>query len=198
MTTTFFLVRHAAHDDVGSYLAGRMEGIRLGPAGREQAARLAQRMTREKLDAIYTSPRERTRETAAAIASACNLGSIPIRPELDEVDFGEWSGKTFDQLNNDGRWRHWNDVRNEARTPNGESMADVQQRMLACMDEARRSHSGQAVVLVSHADVIKSAVCHVLAMSVGDCFRFDVDPASVTIIVMGDWGAKLLKLNDVA
>jgi broad specificity phosphatase PhoE len=196
MTTTLFLIRHAAHDDVGSYLAGRKEGVRLGPAGLAQAHRLAERMCGERFDAIYASPRERTQETACAIAVACEVGPVKLCDDLDEVDFGEWSGKTFEELNRDAGWRYWNDVRHKARTPSGESMLDVQSRMLRRMETSCSAHSGGGVVLVSHADVIKTAVCHVLGLPVENCFRFDIDPASVTTLVMGDWGAKLLKLND--
>jgi len=197
MTTTFLLIRHAAHDDVGSYLAGRLEGVRLGPAGRVQAHRLAERMHGEHFDAVHASPRERTRETACAIAEACEVGPVKLGDDLDEVDFGAWSGKTFEELNRDAGWRYWNDVRHKARTPSGESMLDVQGRMLRHMEACCSAYCGGGVVLVSHADVIKSAVCHVLGLSLENCFRFDIDPASVTTLVMGDWGAKLLKLNDV-
>src|SRR3954447_15700881 len=69
---------------------------------------------REPVAAIYCSPRERTQETAKPIAAACNVGEIAIRAELDEIDFGVWSGKTFEELNADARWRAWNDRRQEA------------------------------------------------------------------------------------
>jgi probable phosphoglycerate mutase len=197
MTTTFFLLRHAAHDNVGSYLAGRLLGVRLGEAGKAQALRLADRMAREPIAAILCSPRERTQETARPVATACNIDDIAIRAELDEIDFGTWSGKTFEELNSDAAWRAWNDRRQEASTPSGETMADVQQRIGSLMDEIRERHHNRCVALVSHADVIKAAVCKVLALPVGGCFRFDIDPASITTIVAGDWGAKVIRLNEV-
>ncbi|MBZ9996850.1 MULTISPECIES: histidine phosphatase family protein [unclassified Mesorhizobium] len=198
MTTTFFLVRHAAHDNVGSYLAGRMAGVCLGEAGKAQAAHLGGRMARETIAAILCSPRERTQETAVPIALACGVGEIAICAELDEIDFGDWSGKTFDELNGDAGWRAWNDQRQEARTPSGETMLDVQQRIVSLMNGVRELHQNQCVALISHADVIKAAVCKVLGLPVGDCFRFDIDPASITTIVWGDWGSKLLRLNEAA
>ncbi|MBZ9771604.1 histidine phosphatase family protein [Mesorhizobium sp. CO1-1-8] len=198
MTTTFFLIRHAAHDNVGSYLAGRMDGVCLGDAGKAQAAQLGGRMAREPIVAILCSPRERTRETALPIALACGVGEIAICAELDEIDFGDWSGKTFDELNGDASWRAWNDQRQEARTPSGETMQDVQQRIVSLMTAVRERHQNQCVALVSHADVIKAAVCNVLGLPPGDCFRFDIDPASITTIVSGDWGAKLIRLNEGA
>ncbi|MEI9431560.1 histidine phosphatase family protein [Mesorhizobium sp. B2-5-4] len=198
MTTTFFLIRHAAHDNVGSYLAGRMAGVCLGEAGKAQAEQLGRRMAQETIAAILCSPRERTQETALPIAFACGVGEIAICAELDEIDFGDWSGKTFDELNGDAGWRAWNDQRQEARTPSGETMLDVQQRMVSLMNGVRELHQNQCVALVSHADVIKAAVCNVLGLPVGDCFRFDIDPASITTIVSGDWGSKLLRMNEAA
>ncbi|KAA3452325.1 histidine phosphatase family protein [Mesorhizobium sp. SARCC-RB16n] len=198
MTTTFFLIRHAAHDNVGSYLAGRMAGVCLGEAGKAQAEHLGGRMARETIAAILCSPRERTQETALPIALACGVGEIAICAELDEIDFGDWSGKTFDELNEDAGWRAWNDQRQEARTPSGETMLDVQQRIVSLMNRVRELHQHQCVALISHADVIKAAVCKVLGLPVGECFRFDIDPASITTIASGDWGSKLLRLNEAA
>lgn len=196
MTTTFFLVRHAAHDDVGCFLAGRAEGVVLGHEGRAQAARLAERLRRESFAAIVSSPRERTRETAAAISIASEVGPVETAPELDEIDFGAWSGKTFSELNRDPAWRHWNEQRAVATTPSGERMEDVRRRVSACMERQAQRHPGAAVVLVSHADIIKSAVCDVLGLAPDCCFRFEIDPASISVIVKGDWGAKLLRLNE--
>ncbi len=198
MTTTFFLIRHAAHDNVGSYLAGRMDGVCLGSAGRAQALHLARRMAREPLAAICSSPRERTLETAKPMAIACAVDKIAICQELDEIDFGAWSGKTFDELNGDAAWQMWNSQRQSARTPSGETMQDVQQRVVAVMDTVRQTAQNQCVALISHADVIKAAVCKVLGLQLGECFRFDIEPASITTIVHGDWGSKLIRLNESA
>lgn len=196
MTTTFFLVRHAAHETVGTFLAGRSEGVFLGPAGRDQAQRLAERMRRERFDAIVSSPRERTCETARAVSVACGVGPIAISDALDEVDYGSWSGKTFSELSEDPSWRRWNEERADACTPAGEDMESVRRRICGCMADLSKRHAGSAVVLVSHADVIKSAVCHVLGLPADSCFRFDVEPASITVVVTGDWGAKLIRLNE--
>jgi probable phosphoglycerate mutase len=198
MTTTFLLIRHAAHDNVGDYLAGRMAGVCLGETGRAQASRLARHMAARPLAAICCSPRERTLETAKPIAIACNREKITIRQELDEIDFGAWSGKTFEELSQDADWLTWNSQRQQARTPGGETMLDVQQRVVSLMQQLRKRYQNQSVALVSHADVIKAAVCKVLGLPLGDCFRFDIDPASITTVVSGDWGSKLIRLNEAA
>ncbi|MBY3200182.1 histidine phosphatase family protein [Rhizobium laguerreae] len=198
MTITLFLVRHAAHDNVGNFLAGCTAGISLGEAGRLQVHRLGQRLRREDINEIYTSPRERTRETAEGIASACGLSLPQTDDALDEVNFGDWSGKTFEVLNDDPLWRRWNTTRSLTRTPGGETMLDVQARIFGLMESLASGGSKKRIVLVSHADVIKAAVSHVLGLPIDAWPRFDIAPASVTTVVIGDWGAKVMTLNEVS
>jgi broad specificity phosphatase PhoE len=196
MTTTFFLVRHAAHDYVGGFLAGRMPGVRLGVDGRAQAGRLAERMRRETFSRIYVSPRERAAETAAAIAT---VSPVPIEEaaELDEIEFGAWSGKDFSTLNADPAWRHWNAWRSLARTPGGETMLDVERRAADFMETLVARFPEDALVLVSHADVIRALVGHVLGLALDLWQRFDISPASITTLIVGDWGARVLGVNEV-
>ncbi|MBY5700058.1 histidine phosphatase family protein [Rhizobium leguminosarum] len=198
MTITLFLVRHAAHDNVGNFLAGCTAGISLGEAGRLQVQRLGQRLRREDINEIYTSPRERTRETAEGIASACGLSLPQTDDALDEVNFGDWSGKTFEVLNDDPLWRRWNTTRSLTRTPGGETMLDVQARIFGLMESLASGGSKKRIALVSHADVIKAAVSHVLGLPIDAWPRFDIAPASVTTVVIGDWGAKVMTLNEIS
>jgi broad specificity phosphatase PhoE len=198
VTTTFFLLRHAAHDNVGSYLAGRTPGVRLSAEGRAQAERLARRMQRENFLAVYTSPRERTRETAALIAAARGIDRVAVEPDLDEVKFGDrWDGKDFDTLNQDPDWRRWNTIRSFARTPGGERMIDVQGRALGLMEKLMGQHVDAALALISHSEVIKAIVSHVLGLPIDAWSRFEIGPASITTVVAGGWGAKLVTLNEV-
>jgi broad specificity phosphatase PhoE len=197
MTVTFYFIRHAAHDNVGGFLAGRMDGVRLGPAGTAQAERLAHRMEREEINAIYSSPRQRTRQTAAAIAKACNLDEPETAEALDEIDFGTWSGQTFETLDADPAWHRWNTTRSLCRTPGGESMLDVQQRILTLVEMLLRKKAASKVALVSHADVIKAAVSHFLGLPIDAWPRFDIAPASITSIAAGDWGAKVITVNEL-
>ncbi|MBV9636039.1 MAG: histidine phosphatase family protein [Methylobacteriaceae bacterium] len=196
MTTTFLFVRHAAHDDVGGFLAGRMPGVRLGAAGRAQAARLAERLRREEFDTIHSSPRERTTETAQAI-SAATAAPVETAPDLDEVDFGTWSGRGFDELDADPLWRQWNGARSLTRTPGGETMHDVQARVLRLMERLSAKHPERTIVLVSHAEVIRAAVSFHLGLPIDAWQKFDIAPASITKLAVGEEGAKLLGLNEV-
>ncbi|HHY48993.1 MAG TPA: histidine phosphatase family protein [Alphaproteobacteria bacterium] len=196
MTTTFFLLRHAAHDNVGSSLAGRRPGVHLSEAGRAQAERLGQRMRRERFVAIHTSPRERAQETAAPVAAAAAVDNVIVEAALDEVDFSGWTGKDFATLATDPAWRRWNAARSLARTPGGESMLDVRCRAMHLMERLAGLHAEAALVFVSHAEVIRAIVCHVLGLSSDAWNRFDIGPASISTVVAGDWGARVLTLNE--
>lgn len=197
MTTTFFLVRHAAHDNVGGFLAGRTEGIRLGPEGRAQAQRLGRRMVQEQFDAICASPRERAQETAAAIAEASGEMDVVTDASLDEVDFGSWQNRSFEDLNADAGWQRWNAARSLAATPAGGTMLDVQHRIVTAMLRLAGEDRDGRIVLVSHADVIRMAVAYVLGLPIDAWPRFEISPASITTVVLGPWGGKVLTLNEV-
>lgn len=195
--TTFLLLRHAAHDNLGGFLAGRIPGILLGPAGRAQAERLAERLRRETIAGLYCSPRERTRQTAEVIAAAAGLKAPRLLDALDEIDFGAWSGRTFKELDEDPAWYAWNAQRSRARTAGGESFADVQRRVVVAMEALEAHHPAATIGLVSHADVIKAAVMAHLGMAIDDWWRIEVNPASITRIVMDGRGTRLIGLNEV-
>ncbi|MBA1154760.1 histidine phosphatase family protein [Microvirga mediterraneensis] len=196
MTTTFFLVRHAAHDWVGTVLCGRMPGVHLGAAGKAQAERLAQRFLNERVDAIYTSPLERASETAQPIASRLER-SLQICDAISEVEFGRWTGMSFESLSRDPLWSSWNASRSTNRAPDGETMLEAQGRIVGAMEQMRNRYAGRALILVSHSDVIKAAILHYLGMPVDAYDRIEVEPASISTLVVGDWGSKLLRLNEV-
>ena len=197
MTTTFFLVRHAAHDRVETVLCGRMPGVRLGDAGKMQAQALAERFASEDdIASIHTSPLERAVETAEPIAA--RLGRIAERSsDIIEIDFGAWSGKSFDMLADDRHWTSWNSSRSTSRPPGGETMLEAQARIVRAMEQLRRLHSGRSVILVSHGDVIKAALLYFLGMPIDSYARLDVSPASISTLAVGDWGSKVLRMNEV-
>ncbi|ACA16577.1 Phosphoglycerate mutase [Methylobacterium sp. 4-46] len=195
MTTTFFLVRHAAHGHLDRTLCGRMPGIRLGEEGRAQARALALRLTPERLDAVYASPLERAQETAAPIAAAAGLG-VDTLPGLNEIDFGEWSGRSFEDLHGDPRWTYWNTARHVTRPPGGETVLEAQARAVGTLEALRARHGEARLALVSHADVIKLVLAYALGLAPDAMGRFEVSPASVSAVILGEWGAKVERINE--
>ena len=195
VTTTFHLVRHAAHDRVGSVLCGRMPGVSLGDAGREQARRLSGRFATEAVAAVHSSPLERARETAEPIAA--RLGrSVAVNEGLTEIDFGAWTGQAFADLDGGAAWTAWNGARGVSRPPGGESMLEAQSRIVRAMEVLRGAHLDGAVVLVSHGDVIKAALLYHLGLGLDAWPRIEVEPASISTLVVGGWGAKVVRLNE--
>lgn len=195
MTATILLVRHAAHTDLGRILSGRAGDVPLSASGADQAHRLADRLAREPLDRLQSSPVARAQDTASAIGTGRRLPVEQVAA-LDEIDFGEWTGRPFTELERDPRWREWNARRSLAAAPGGEAMAAVQQRVLAHLREAAQEAAGMVVAMVSHADVIRAAVAGILGLSLDRILSFDVDPASITRVAAGAWGERLLSLNE--
>lgn len=196
MTTTVFLVRHGSHDRLGKVLCGRMDGVSLSEDGKAEAARTAERLAGENLSALYVSPMDRARETAEPIAAATGLEPRQ-EPDINEIDFGAWSGKRFEELHGDPQWDVWNRDRSHARAPGGEAIWEVQSRAVRWIERIVAEHPEQAVCAVSHGDVIKSLLCHALGLSLDFTQRFEVSPASVSVIAAGDWGLKVHSINEV-
>lgn len=195
MATTFLFVRHAAHDLLGKVLTGRMPGVTLGAAGLAQAAALGRRLRAVDIAAVQSSPRERAQQTARPIAAALGLTCETV-PALDEIDFGAWTGKAFDDLDPDPHWRTWNAERATARAPGGESMREAQARVSAHLERLRARRPGRRIVLVSHGDVIKAALLHALGCSLDAIARIEIAPASVSTVVLGDRGGTIIGLNE--
>ena len=197
MTTTFLLARHAAHPLLDRVLVGRMPNVGLGIDGQAQTQRLAKRLSREPIAGIYSSPQQRARETAAPIALGVGATRVAPSTALDEVDVGDWTGRSFADLANDRRWQHWNRARESARSPGGESLRDVQGRVVSYMEELRAEWPHSHVLLVSHGDVIRAALLFYLKLPLWALDRIEIAPASLSSLVVGDWGAKILTLNEI-
>jgi probable phosphoglycerate mutase len=196
-TTTILLVRHAAHGDLGSVLSGRREGIPLSAEGAVQARELGRRIAAAPPDAIHASPVQRAQETAGALADACGR-DVQTVAALDEIDFGEWTGRSFADLSGDPAWDYWNSHRSEAQAPGGESMAGAQKRALDHVLDVAARFAGGTVAMVTHCDIIRAIVAAVLGLSLDRILRFDVGPASVSRLAAGDWGARMMSLNEGA
>ncbi len=192
--TTFLLMRHGACDPIGRYLAGRSPGVRLNTEGVRQAKRLAEWLAPLAPDAIYSSPLERTLETVAPLAASLGLDVCQV-PALIELDFGEWTGKTFVELEQDPRWTQFRTRRSATRIPGGEIIGEVQDRAVAALRVIQSAHPSGRVVVCSHGDVLRSIVCWGLNVGLDDLLRFDVSPASVTTLELNERAPKFGVLN---
>jgi probable phosphoglycerate mutase len=196
-TTTILLVRHAAHGDLGTVLSGRREDLPLTSEGVMQARELGRRLAAAPPDAIHASPVQRAQETAGAIAHACGR-EVQTVAALDEIDFGDWTGRSFADLSGTEDWERWNCHRSQARAPGGESMAAAQQRAMDHLMDAASRFAGGTVAMVTHCDIVRAVVAAVLGLSLDCILQFDVGPASVSRVAAGNWGVRLMSLNEGA
>ena len=182
LSAALYLVRHGSHADLGSRLTGRGDERGLTDAGRAEAGRAAALLSGKPVTAVYASPRQRTIDTAGAIAFRHGL-PVRLAAALDEIDFGEWTGRCFSELDGQPSWDRWNQTRSAARCPGGESMTEAQARAVAFAIEAAARHEG-AVVLVTHCDIIRALLCWQERRSLDDILLFEAGPASVTALTI--------------
>ena len=192
--TVFYLIRHAAHGLLGHRIAGRMPGVRLSAAGNAQAQRLADQLASSPIQAVYASPLERARETAQPLAARLGL-QVEIAEDVNELDFGEWTGRTLEELREIAEWGLFNSFRSGARIPGGELMPEAQMRIVRFLERAARRHADAHVAVVSHGDVIKSALAYYLGAPLDLFQRIEVGPASVSTVELQPWGPRILAVN---
>lgn len=193
VSATVLLIRHAHTNAIGRYLAGRTAEP-LSAHGRVQADVLGRRLAGIRLAAIYSSPLLRTLETARALAQHHD---VPLREEDDliEVDFGEWTGCTFEELNARQEWHAFNSSRAHAVIPNGESAPGVQRRIVAALERLAAVHAGSTIAVVSHGDVLRYAVLYYAGSPLDLYRRFEISPASVTALQLAPGDPRLLYVN---
>lgn len=192
--TTILLIRHATCDPVGSVLSGRTPSVHLNSRGHAQAEALAERLAPVALDAIYSSPLERTVQTAEAIARGRHL-RVETMEELLELDFGRWTGRRFADLDGDEEWRRWNAVRSLARIPEGEAMLEVQTRALSALRAVTSRWPEGRCAVVSHGDLIRSTLAYLLGMPTDLMLRIEIRPASASVVQLGPDYVKVVCVN---
>lgn len=188
------LIRHALNDWVGKRLAGWTPDVHLNEQGRTQASALAQHLAEVPLAAIYSSPLERTMETATPLAKTHGL-TVEVRRSLGETRYGDWTGRSLDELQKEKLWPVVQVYPGGARFPNGESMREVQTRMVTELDTIRDAHPDQTVAVISHSDPIKMAVAYYAGLPLDLFQRLAISPASVTAFAFTQFGPRLICLN---
>ncbi|MBV8818273.1 MAG: histidine phosphatase family protein [Acidobacteriaceae bacterium] len=192
--TNFLLIRHGLTDAVGYRITGRLPGVHLNETGRLQAAALPDRLKQWKIDAVYSSPLERTLETAGPLAQRLGL---PVQSDIAfaEFDFGEWSGMLIEELDKRHDWKMFHTFRSGTRAPGGELLTEVQTRFVDALLRLEAKHRGGTVAIFSHADAIKAALLHYFAAPVDSLPRLQIEPASISILRLEEWGPLILGVN---
>ncbi len=195
MSTTILLIRHGDNDYAGHTLVGWTPGIHLNESGRRQAEKLAKRLSSAPIRAIYSSPLERTRETAAPLAARLGL-EVRICEALGEIRFGDWTGRKVAELEDDPLWRRFNTQRASTRVPGGEWMLEVETRMVEAFEGFRREHPDELIAVFSHGDPIRAVLMHYLGMPVDFIHRLEIPTTGVSVIALNESGPVVLRMND--
>ncbi len=197
--TTILLVRHGATATTGSVLPGRAPGLHLSERGLAQAQNVAARIAElsKKPVALYVSPLERARETAAPIAASLKLRPVVERGLL-ECDFGLWTGKKLSLLSRKAEWKNVQHSPSTFRFPEGESFAEMQQRVWTTLERLAARHRGRCIVVVSHADTIKAAVTYAQGVPLDLFQRTVISTCSVSAIGFTGAGPVVLCVNSTS
>lgn len=198
VTTFVLLIRHGENDWVGTdRLAGRTPGVHLNEKGREQALNLVNLLADQKLDAIYSSPLERCLQTAQPLAAARTMPVVE-HPGLLEVDYGDWRGANLKELSKLPEWQMVQHFPSTFRFPNGETLREVQSRVVAAIEELHRQHPNQVIALFSHGDIIRTAVAHYIGAPLDLFQRVAISTAALSVIAFHNQRPLVLQVNYTA
>ena len=192
--TTFFFVRHGVTAHTGHKLTGWMEGVSLNDEGRSQAERAAESLAEVSFEAIYSSPIDRTRETAEIVARPHRL-RVRTSKGIGEVGYGAWTGRSLKTLARTKIWATLQRWPSSVRFPEGDTLREVQVRVVEELERLREVHPRGNVCVVSHADTIKLALAHYMGIHIDLFQRILIAPASVSVLRIGSYGPQILSLN---
>ena len=143
---------------------------------------------------MYTSPLERAVETAEPIAERHGLTPRHV-DALGEIHIGDWQGLPMSELDTRDDWRRFNAFRSGTRAPRGELMIEAQTRMVQEIERLYEEHTDETVAVVSHGDPVRALIAYFLGVPIDLAMRIEISPASVSVLQLDEWGAKLLCLN---
>ena len=196
---TVILLRHGRTTaNTSGVLAGWTPGVQLDEAGVEQARAVGERLAKVPLAAIVSSPLERCRQTADAVAAGRDL-VVQADDRLGEARYGDWTGRTLKELVKEPLWRIVQQHPSAAvfPGPEGEGLAQTQARAVAAVREWNARLGPEAVWLAcSHGDVIKAVLADALGLHLDQFQRIVVDPASISVVTYTDPRPFVLRVND--
>jgi len=196
-TTYLLLIRHGENDWVGSNrLAGRTPGVHLNDKGAQQAQALADLLSEQPIQAVFSSPLDRCMETATPLAQRLGL---PVMAEegVIEVDYGEWRGQNLKELAKDPAWKMVQHYPSSFRFPNGETLQEVQHRAVATLNQIHQTHPNQTVAIFSHGDVIRTTLAYYLGTHIDLFQRIAISTASVSVVALANQRPMVLGVNYV-
>lgn len=196
---TVILLRHGRTTaNAGGILAGWMPGVQLDEAGAAQVGAVGERLSTVPLAAIVSSPLERCRQTAEAVAAGRGL-EVRQDDRLGEARYGDWTGRAIKELVKEPLWKVVQQHPSAAvfPGPEGEGLAQTQARAVAAVRSWNATLAPDAVWLAcSHGDVIKAILADALGLHLDQFQRIVVDPASISVVTYTDTRPFVLRVND--
>ena len=196
------LIRHAhSQSNASGVLSGRLPNIHLSEKGIKQSQQLSERLGNFAVAQLRVSPMERCFETISPWLNDVVLKNSPdfepiIDPSLNEVDYGDWSGKKLITLARKKEWRTVQESPSRMYFPGGEGIAQMQSRAMSVVHELAKLPDSKTAVIVSHGDVIKSIVASAVGTHLDEFQRIIIDPASVSVLDYSGIKPRVLLLND--
>lgn len=193
---TLLLIRHGENEYTRTgKLAGRLPGVHLNDHGRQQAEALAAALKDAPIKAIYSSPLERTMDTAQPLATALKL-PVNQRPGLLESDLGDWQGQSLKRLSRLKAWGQLQHHSSRFRFPGGEGMLAQQARLVGEIEAIVAGHKAKDLIACfSHSDPIKLILAHYIGLPLDKFQRLAIDTASISVLALSENSAYLVKLN---
>jgi len=199
MATTVYLTRHG---QTKWNSAGRMMGWAdedINELGRAQAERLAVRMGKMHLDAIYTSPLKRAVTTSAIVGKSHGLEPVPVQG-LIEINYGVWEGLPRTEVRK--RWpelqQQLHDDPSELAIPGGETFKQLEVRVVGAFNEMVKAEEGREILMVSHQGILKVLVAQLMGISYRDWGKFEIRNASLSTLTINNGHIHLITLNDLS
>lgn len=192
--TILYLVRHGKTDLIGKILCGNLPGVHLNEEGRRQAQKAADYLAAFPIRAIFSSPLERTCETAVPLAEKLNL-TVSTQDFLREIDFGDFQGEG-EEIFTSPIWRMFFDRPSATRFPNGENLSEAQVRVVQGINKiCEEREDNEQIVCVAHCEILRLVVAHAINLPL-DCFHsLTIDPASISKLQWTNDHKKLNLLN---
>jgi len=192
--TKILLIRHGDTDFVDEALAGRIDSP-LNAEGLEQALRIAEGIKHLSIDAIYASPLMRTQQTAQPLAKFLNL-DVKINHRLNQVNFGNWQGISFDELIQDPNWKIFQENPAMAKFPGGEEGFMVRERVSTAVLDLINQYPRDAVIAIfSHGSIIRHTISHLIGLPLENLNQIRIAPASISTVAISGEKGRLLHLN---
>jgi len=194
----FVLIRHGETSWTKQKRYQGTSNTRLNARGKKQIQAHAREVGRYKPHVVFSSSLDRCIESAEILCKPLKI-KLKIDSRLNELDFGEWEGKTADELikANNKRYDQW--IKGKPVTPQGgENVMALRKRIRAFINHCNKKYDNKRIIIVTHGGAMRMFFIELLKFSMNTCFAFRIDPGTMSIISKYDYSTQLVLLNSTS